>query len=86
MTDAPRPDRPMQNPARHFHDLTPMRARLEAMAARYPSRNADYQALEAAVHALDRAAVHFGLERLWFTATSRWGNKMPHDGPIQPPD
>lgn len=59
-------DRPMRQPERHFWKLATARFQLEEMASRYPSQNADYQALLKAVRTLDETARHFGLEALWF--------------------
>lgn len=74
----------MNDPARHFSKLAPLRRQLEEMASRYPSQNADYLALYEAVRALDRAALHFGLASLWFTGASPWGGGLPHRGCIPP--
>lgn len=77
-------DRPLTQPERHFARLTAYRFALEALADRYPSRNESYQVLAEAAHALDRAAIHFTGDPLWFRPVELWNGKRPHNGSIPP--
>lgn len=74
-------DHPIEDPQRQFSRLTQYRWRLRDLTKRYPSHNADWQALQDAVDAIDRAALHFGLKADWWWATSSWGGKVPPDKP-----
>ncbi len=79
-------DRPINDPGRHFMKLAASRRLLDELASRYPSKGPEYQALADAAQALDRAAIFFTQNRLWFTGMSRWGASIQHTGCIPLPD
>jgi len=74
-----KPDRPIQQPDRHFQKLTAARHELYRLMDRYPSRNADWQAFSDIAEAMDRAAVHFGLELHWWWPSGGNGRVSPHN-------
>ena len=73
------PDRPIQSPERHFAKLVSARHELHRLMDRYPSRNADWRAFSEAAEAVDRAALHFGLEQRWWWRVASNGGRIPPD-------